>query len=313
MYSFSKQTLLLPNIYHQICAMGKRADIYMRQRLRMAYIISVASIAMVLFVLGLIGLVVLSSHQISDYVKENLKLQIGLITEISEEDAEDLRAQLQAQPYVKQVVLITPDQALEEFKQTWNEDPIEVLGFNPLGYTLELSLKADFTSVDSIRIIEARMMNDYADYIRGISKDETLIHEVNTNTRKIQIILAIVCLVLALMMVALINNTIRLAIYSKRFIIKTMQLVGATPGFIRRPFLINGLLQGLVAGFISVISLLFLVFVVAKKFLQGEAVFDSTILAVLLSAIVLAGITISYISTFFAVRKFLRIRIDELY
>ncbi|MCZ2443298.1 MAG: permease-like cell division protein FtsX [Flavobacteriales bacterium] len=293
--------------------MGRRADNNTRQRLRMAYIISVASIAMVLFVLGLIGLVMISSGEISDYVKENLKLQIGLSMNATDEDAEDLRAQLQLQPYVKEAHLITPDDALEEFKSTWDEDPIEVLGFNPLGYTIELSLQAEYATLDSIRHIEAVIMQDYGDHIRGISKDENLIHEVNTNARKIQLILMAVCFVLSLIMIALINNTIRLAIYAKRFTIKTMQLVGATAHFIRRPFLISGFVQGLIAGILAIIALWIMIFFVSNRFLSGVTFTEPGMIGLLMGGIILAGLFISFISTYFAVHKFLNVRVEELY
>jgi cell division transport system permease protein len=293
--------------------MGKREERFNRRRLRMAYITSVVSITLVLFVLGLIGTILLSAGKLTTYVRENLKLQIGLNSETDAETAEDIRMGIQSREFTKNAVLITPDEALEEFKKTWNEDPTSVLGFNPLGYTIELTLKAEFTDVASMEKIEDALKADYGDWIRGISKDENLIRDVNVNVQKIQWILLGICLLLGIIMVALINNTIRLAIYSKRFTIKTMQLVGATAAFIRKPFLVTGILQGLLASLLAMISLAAILLYISQRFEYKLVSTDWLYLLILFGILTGMGVLISYFSTFLSVRKFLKLKVDELY
>lgn len=293
--------------------MGKREEQFNRRRLRMAYITSVVSITLVLFVLGLIGTILLSAGKLTTYVKENLKLQIGLNSETDAETAEEIRLGIQAKEFTKNAVLITPEEALEEFKKTWNEDPTIVLGFNPLGYTIELTLKAEYTDVESMNYIENTLLANYGEWIRGISKDENLIREVNANTQKIQWILLGISLLLGIIMVALINNTIRLAIYSKRFTIKTMQLVGATAAFIRKPFLVTGILQGLLASILSIFSLTVLIFYLSQRFDYSLEITDWAYLLVFFGLLTGLGIIISYLSTYLSVRKFLKLKVDELY
>ncbi len=306
-------TALQEDPIYEICLMGKREEQFNRRRLRMAYITSVVSITLVLFVLGLIGTILLSAGKLTTYVKENLKLQIGLNSETDGETAEEIRMGLQTREFTKRAVLITPDEALEEFKKTWNEDPTTVLGFNPLGYTIELTLKAEFTDVESMNFIENKILDDYGEWIRGISKDENLIRDVNANTEKIQWILLGISLLLGIIMVALINNTIRLAIYSKRFTIKTMQLVGATASFIRKPFLITGILQGFIAGLLAIILLTVLIIYLSQRFDYSLGITDWGYLLILFGLIAGLGVMISYLSTYLSVRKFLKLKVDELY
>lgn len=293
--------------------MGKKEERFNRRRLRMAYITSVVSITLVLFVLGLIGMILFSAEKLSTYVKENLKFQIGLNSEVDDEKAEDIRIGIQIREFTKSAILITPDEALEEFKKTWNEDPTAILGFNPLGYTIELTLKAEYTNVASIKKIESLLKSEYGEWIRGISKDENLIRDVNTNIQKIQWILLGICLLLGIIMVALINNTIRLAIYSKRFTIKTMQLVGATAAFIRKPFLVSGVLQGLFASFLAIIIQTAVLVYVSQRFEYKLEKADWLYLFILFGSLITIGIIISYFSTYLSVRKFLKLKVDELY
>lgn len=293
--------------------MGKKEERFNRRRLRMAYLTSVVSITLVLFVLGLIGMILFSAEKLSTYVKENLKFQIGLNSQVDDEKAEDIRMGIQIREFTKSAILITPDEALDEFKKTWNEDPTAILGFNPLGYTIELTLKAEYTDVSSIKNIESALKTDYGEWIRGISKDENLIRDVNANTQKIQWILLGICLLLGIIMVALINNTIRLAIYSKRFTIKTMQLVGATAAFIRKPFLVSGIIQGLFASLLAIIVQTAILIYVSHRFEYKLQLADWLYLLILFGSLITIGVIISYLSTYLSVRKFLKLKVDELY
>lgn len=294
--------------------MGKREDRYNRRRLRMAYFTSVLSIAMVLFVLGVLATITLSGHKLSGYMKEQLKLQVVMNYGVPEEDVEELRFMLEEAPYTRNATLISADDALQEFISERGENPMDVLDENPLPSSIELTLKPEYANTDSIQLIETSLMLAHGDQIFEVHKDEKMIDNVNGNIGKIRYGLLGVFALLTLVMIALINNTIRLAIYSKRFLIKTMQLVGATGSFIRRPFIYSGLLQGMVAGILSIIMLTaFSWWMVQQLPAAMFSVDDYASFGAIFLGILLAGLFISYISTFMAVRKFLRLKADALY
>jgi cell division transport system permease protein len=293
--------------------MGKNEERFNNRRLQMAYFTSVVSISMVLFVLGTIGMLLFSAGKLTTYVKENLKLQIGLTVDMDESKSKVMLNQVKSKEFIREARLITPDQALAEFKKTWNEDPTEILGFNPLGYTIEISLKEKYTDLNKIKETEAILIEEFGEQIRGISKDENMIRDIQHNTTRIQYVLLGICIFLSIIMAGLINNTIRLAVYSKRFTIKTMQLVGATADFIRKPFLYNGILQGLIAGVVSSVGLLIFILYITRQYGLPLLNNDLMIISLIFISIPLIGVIISFISTFLAVRKFLRLKVDELY
>ena len=293
--------------------MGKNEERFNNRRLQMAYFTSVVSIAMVLFVLGTIGMLLFSAGKLTTYVKENLKLQIGLTVDMDENKSKVMLNQVKSKEFIRDARLITPDQALAEFKKTWNEDPTEILGFNPLGYTIEISLKEKYTDLNKIKETETLLIEEFGEQIRGISKDENMIRDIQHNTTRIQYVLLGICIFLSIIMAGLINNTIRLAVYSKRFTIKTMQLVGATADFIRKPFLYTGILQGLIAGVVSSVGLLIFIIYITRQYGLPLLNNDLMIISLIFISIPLIGVIISFISTFLAVRKFLRLKVDELY
>lgn len=293
--------------------MGKREDIYNKRRLRMAYITSIFSVTMVLFVLGVLGGILISGKKLAEYAKQNLKIQVFLNIGSEQEKAEEIKSFILTNEYVSEVRLITPEEALEEYKQKNEEDPMLLLDENPLPMTLEVTLKPEYVNNKIISEIESVILGEYPDVVAEIYKDVNLINDVNVNIAKIGYILFGVCLLLSIIMIALINNTIRLAIFSKRFLIKTMQLVGATAKFIRKPFIRSGITQGLIGSVISSIALISIFFWVktALPNLFNEA--DYLLFGGLILSIFLLGLLISYISTRFAVQKFLKLKMDELY
>lgn len=279
----------------------------------MAYITSVFSVTMVLFVLGVLGGIVISGKKLAEYAKQNLKIQVFLNIGAKQEKAEEVKSFILTNEYVSGVRLITPEEALEEYKQKNEDDPMLLLDENPLPTTLEVSLKPEYANNKNIPEIESAIMGKYPDDVAEIYKDVNLIDDVNVNIAKIGYILLGICLLLSVIMIALINNTIRLAIFSKRFLIKTMQLVGATGKFIRKPFIRSGTTQGLIGSVISSIALISIIFWVktALPNLFNQA--DYLLFGGLILGIFLLGLLISYISTRFAVQKFLRLKMDELY
>lgn len=288
--------------------MNKNEDILFNWRLRKSYITSIVSISLVLFLLGSIGFLVLNAGQLSDYVRENIGFAVILNEDLKEPEILRLQKKLDAATYVKSTRYITKEEAAEELKKDLGEDFVEFLGYNPLLSSIDVQLKADYANIDSISNIEEELI-EYPQ-VKEVFYQRLLIQKVNENVRRISLILLVFGGMLLLISVALINNTIRLAIYSKRFIINTMKLIGATENFIRRPFLITAALHGLIGGIIANLLLMGLIHVVNREI---EDVVGISYIGLLFLFVVLIGIAINTVSTYFAVNKYLRINIDKLY
>ena len=276
-----------------------------------SYFTSVISISLVLFLLGIVGFMILNAQRLSDYVKENIGFNIELKDNIREADIQQLRKILDAKVFVKSTEYITKEQAAVETQEALGEDFINFLGYNPLPSSIKVKLNAKYANTDSIVKIE----NELSKYqqINEIIYKKTLIHEINENVRKISIVIISFTLLLFLIALSLINNTIRLSIYSKRFLIHTMQLVGATRSFIRRPFIIKSAWHGLISGMISIALLILLIYFAQKQVEDVIEFVKPNILAILFGSLILVGILISSISSFFAVNKYLKNNIDALY
>ena len=291
--------------------MSKKEATITKRRLRSSYITSIISISLVLFLLGLLGLLVLNAKRLSDYVKENIGFSVILKENVKEVDVILLQKSLDASEYVKSTKYITKEQAAEELRNDLGEDFIEFLGFNPLLASIEVHLYADYANTDSIKVIEQHLKQ--FEPIKEVFYQKSLVSLVNENIKKISLIILVFSGMLLLVAITLINSTIRLSVYSKRFIINTMQLVGATRGFIRRPFLYKSAGNGIIAAFIALGFLSGVLYLAQKEFRDIVSFQDVEIVGVLFLAILLFGIIISWISTFFAVSKFLRMNVDKLY
>ncbi len=288
--------------------MTENQDILFHWRLRKSYLTSIVSISLVLFLLGSIGFLILNAGQLSDYVRENIGFAVILKDKIKEPEILRLQKMLDAAPYVKSTKYITKEQAAKELKEDLGEDFVEFLGYNPLLSSIDVQLNADYANIDSIAHIESLLI-EYPQ-VKEVFYQRLLIQKVNENVRKISLILLVFGGMLLLISVALINNTIRLAIYSKRFIINTMKLVGATENFIRRPFLITASLHGFIGGIIANLLLMGLIHIVNREI---EDVVGISYIGLLFLFVIVVGIVINAISTFFAVNKYLRVNIDQLY
>jgi cell division transport system permease protein len=212
---------------------------------------------------------------------------------------------------VKSSVYLSKDSAAALYKKDVGDDFVKFIGYNPLPSSMEVQLKADYANPDSILWIQ-KQITEFSS-VKEFNYQESLVNLVNKNVNRIALVLLIFITLLLVIALALINNTIRLAIYSKRFLIKTMQLVGATGGFIRKPFLMNGMKHGVISGFIANGMLWGLIFAAVKKIPDLEQVTDTQMMIFLFGIVFILGIFISGISTFFAVRKYLRLSSGELY
>lgn len=291
--------------------MAKKDTSVTKWRLRSSYFTSIISISLVLFMLGLLGLLVLNAQKLSQYVKENIGFSIILREDVKEVDVRLLQKNLDASVFVRSTKYITKEQAAEELQNDLGEDFIAFLGFNPLLASIEVHLVAEYANNDSIAVIEKKMVQ--YDQIKEVFYQKSLVELVNENVRKISIIILGFSGLLFLIAIALINNTIRLSVYSKRFIINTMQLVGATRGFIRRPFLFRSALHGIIAAILAIGLLMGVLYLVQKEFKEVISFQDIEIIGSLFLGVLTIGIVINWISTFFAVSKYLRMHTDKLY
>lgn len=287
------------------------SDKYSKRRLAGSSITTVVSLSLVLFMLGLLGIIILNTRQLSDNIKENIGFQIILNENVKEADVAKLQKTLDVSSYVKSTEFITKEEAAKRLQEDLGEDFISFLGFNPLLASINVHLKAEYANADSVSWIEKEIIDTHL--AKEVIYQKSLINIINEKVQKISLFILIFTSLLMVIALALINNTIRLSIYSKRFIIKTMQLVGATQGFIRQPFLLTGIKHGIYGAVIAILMLVGFLYVVQKQLPEMEELQNERMLLFLFGIVVIMGIIISWISTWLAVRKYLRLRSDELY
>ena len=284
---------------------------YSKTRLRSSYVSLVISVSLVLFLLGVLGLVLINAKELADYLRESLSFSIMLDDNAKEPDIRMLQKDLDAKPYVKSTEYISKDAAALKMRKELGEDFISFLGDNPLPPSIDVYLHSGYTSPDSVAKIE-KYVREYT-FVKEVSVPESLLFLINENVKKISLFLLVISAFLFLIALTIINNTIRLSIYSRRFLIRTMQLVGATRAFIRGPFLIQSAIQGLLAALVAMSLLIGLLYLIEKEFFLMFS-FESTYLLFLLGAsIIITGILINVISTFFSVNRYLSISEDKLY
>lgn len=282
-----------------------------KRRLRSAYVTSVLSISLVLFMIGLVGLLLLNTKKVSDYVKENIGFSVIIKDNTKEVDIIHLQKLLDARPFVKSTKYITKEEAARELKEELGEDFISFLGYNPLLASIDVRLYAAYANADSIAKIELEIQG--YPQVKELYYQKSLVHLVNDNVKKISLIIMAFSCLLFFIAVTLINNTVRLAIYAKRFIIHTMQLVGATRAYIRKPFLTTSVATGILGALIA-IGLLAITVYFAEQEMSGIITLqDIDILVFLFLLILLLGVIINFVSSYLAVNKYLHIKIDKLY
>lgn len=273
---------------------------------------STVSISLVLFVIGLIVSLYLTTHYFTVKSKENISLSIILNDTISETDLSRLERYLNATEYTKQVVYISRDSALKEHIAAIGEDPSEFLGYNPLSASLEVFLTSEYASTDSINSVILPRLQIF-DGITNITYQKEMIELLNNNINKLSLILSLIALVMLFISIVLINNTIRLSIYSKRFIINTMQLVGAKNSFIRRPFVRRSIFNSLIAAILALILMAGTTYFVQSQIGTSVNIYHLEIIIPVTVIIFTISIIINYIATIAAVNRYLRMKTDQLY
>jgi cell division transport system permease protein len=265
----------------------------------------------VLCLLGTIAILLLTTQRISRYVMENVGFSVFLKEQVKEADIYQLQKTLDAAPYVRSTLYINKDDAAKDFSEEYGEDFQGFLGYNPLLASIELKLDARYANNDSIEHIEQQLLK--YDEVKEVSYQRTMIHALNDNMEKISLFVLAFSILLFVVSVSLINSTIRLSVYSRRFLIRTMQLVGATNTFIRRPFLWRSVLHGIFSAMIAMGILVSGLYRIQGQLENIISINDMQILGGLFLIVFTLGITLNWISTFFAVNKFLKIRTDRLY
>lgn len=291
--------------------MGKREDKYTNRRLRSSYITTVISIALVLFMLGLLGLVIFHAKKLSDHVKENIGFLIIMKENVREAGILKLQKSLDATDYVKSTEYITKEQAAKEFAQELGEDFTSFLGYNPLLPTIEVKFKAAYANNDSLNIIKQEIVKNTN--VKEVFYQESLVDIVNNNVRKIGFLLLGFSFLLLIIAIALINNTIRLSVYAKRFLIKSMKLVGATHRFISRPFILKGIFQGIIGALIAILLLALVVYFTRRELPELVNVQEADMYLFVMGIVFVMGIFISWFSNLFAVKKYIKIKKDNLF
>jgi cell division transport system permease protein len=282
-----------------------------KTKLRSSYVTLVVSLSLVLFLLGVLGFVLINARKLSDYFRESLSFSVMMADGAKEADIRMLQKDLDAKSYVKSTEYVSKEKAAARMKEDLGEDFISFLGDNPLPATIDVYLFASYTNPDSVAKIKKYVL-EYP-YVKEVYYQESLLFLINENVRKISLFLLVISSFLFLISLTIINNTIRLSIYSRRFLIRTMQLVGATRGFIRKPFLVQSAIHGLLAALIAMSLLMGLLYLVEKEFFMMFSSGGIELLILLGVLILVTGVLISIISAFFSVNRYLSISEDKLY
>lgn len=282
-----------------------------KKRVFRSWLTSAVSISLVLLMLGTLLMILANADRLSDYVKEQIGFTLVLHDEIKEPDVSRLQEALESTDYVKSARYIDKETAARELTEDLGEDFTDFLGFNPLFASMDIKLFAPYTNSDSLLIIEKEFLNH--PQVKEVYYQKDLLAVINDNVRKISIFLLVVSGLTGFIFISIINNTIRISIYSERFTINTMQLVGAARSFVRKPFLRRGLSLGILGGLVAN-TLLFAVIFSFRRELGG--IIDPTDIVVLgpvFLLVIFLGMAISFLSTWLAVNKFLKLKFDELF
>jgi cell division transport system permease protein len=291
--------------------MSSKFDSYQKRRLRSSYFSVVISIALVLFMVGFLGLVLLKSTQVANHFKEEVVITLFLKNDTSKEQIENLRTSLLKELFTRKIIYISKGDAAKFYAEDLGEDFVNYLGTNPLKNSIDIYLNPGFVTPEKMQEISDRFNKN--SFVFEVSYDKPLVTFLTQNIQKVSFWLFAISSFFGLIALILINSSIRLSVYSKRFNIKTMQMVGATKGFIRKPFIWSGIRLGFIGALISLAGLAAVIYYIDQKIPTLQLVTDYVTLAYLGGGILLIAFIISWLSTFFATQRFLNLHTDELY
>ncbi len=281
------------------------------QKSKPSYIYAIIGVSLVLFLLGTLGWLLLNGRGLTKAFKEDIEVQVVLHDNTRAEMADKLKSILDNQPFTRKATIISKEQAAEDFKKEWDEDVTQLIDFNPLFASINLNLHSEYVNADSL--LKISQFIEQSNIVREVTYPKVTVEKMNSNFRKIGIVLGAISLLLFVVVVILIDNTVRLAMFSNRFLIKTMQMVGATHAFITRPFDTRAIINGCISGVISVIGLWFVISFSESQLPSLKSLHEPFLMFCLMFGMILVGILISTISTHRSVVKYLKMHVDDLY
>ena len=283
----------------------------MRRRLRNAYLSSVISISLVLLLVGVASLLLVNAKAISDYFKENMQISVMLKQSVDESEGLKYKEELDQHPFIRSSVFVSREQGRFEMEQLLGDGFLDVFETAPIPVSIDITLNAQYVSADSIDVVKSRILESPA--VEEVVYQRSLVDALNANLSKISMILSVFIALLLFISFVLINNTVRLNVFARRFTIHTMKLVGATRSFIRSPFLVQSIFQGIFAALISILGLIGGLYLLRNEFEQLFEVFRMELLLVVLGIVLASGMIICLLSTCLVVNKLLSLNKDELY
>ena len=282
-----------------------------RRRLAGAWLSTVISISLVLLLVGVAGLLVANARSVSDYFKENMQVSVLMKQEVGDDEAMEYVSDLDAKPFIKSTTFVSREQGAKEMTDLLGEDFLNVFEAAPIPVSVDVTLKADYVSSDSLEVVKNEIMK--SPLVDEVVYQQSLVDKLNTNLRKISMVLGVFIVLLLFISFVLINNTVRLNVFSRRFTIHTMRLVGATKSFIRAPFLVQAVFQGLFSALLATLMLVGILFFVRSEFAQLFEVFRLDMLLIVIGVEILAGVLICVVSTALVVGRPVSLSKDELY
>lgn len=283
----------------------------MRRRLANAYLSSIISISLVLLLVGMASMLLVNAKSVSDYFKENMQVSVMMKQSVSDDAALSYKAQLDKERFIKSSVFVSKEQGRREMEDMLGEDFLEIFETSPIPVSIDVTLNAEYVSADSLEVVRAEIGK--SPLVDEVTYQRSLVDALNANLSKISLVLAVFIALLLFISFVLINNTVRLNVFARRFTIHTMKLVGATKSFIRAPFLVQSAFQGVFAAVIAIIVLVALLFFVKNGFEQLFEVFRLELLLLVAGIVMLSGLVICVTSTYFVVGKLVSLKKDELY
>ena len=283
----------------------------MRRRLRNAYLSSVISISLVLLLVGVASMLLVNAKSVSDYFKENMQISVLMKQNVSDEDALEYRELLDGERYIKSTTFVSKEQGRKELAEQLGEDFLDVFETSPIPVSIDVTLEAAYVSSDSLEVVRAEIAE--SELVEEVVYQRSLVDALNANLSRISMVLGVFIALLLFISFVLINNTVRLSVFARRFTIHTMKLVGATRSFIRAPFLLQSAFQGVFAAFLAIIVLLGLMFLMRSSFAQLFEIFRMELLLLVMGIVLVSGLAICLISTYFVVNKLISLHKDELY
>lgn len=291
--------------------MGKADNTIMRRRLANAYLSSVISISLVLLLVGVAAMLLVNAKGVSNYFKENMQVTVMMKQDVTDQEAIFYQSDLEQERFIKSTLVISKEQGRREMADLLGDDFLDVFETSPIPVSIDVTLDADYVSADSLEVVKSVIMK--SSLVDEVVYQSSLVDALNANLNKISFVLGIFIALLLFISFVLINNTVRLNVYARRFTIHTMKLVGATRSFIRAPFLVQAAFQGVFSAFIAIIVLICMMYFMRSEFEQLFEIFRPDLLLAVMGIVLASGLAICLVSTWFVVNKLVSVKKDELY